>query len=326
MLGVVIVGGSDRARDHRQRTGSTRRSARRRCSRWRWSAPRSGFGRRATAASAPFDGARAAPPAPGWVRSPRRLRLPRLSSPVRSRSPLVRRQPEQSDVTDDLGFDSSTLGAIVAGDPDRRRRAVLRGDLLSRLLLRRPAQPAAVLVAGRDLGAPVRRRPLQRPANLVAGAFSSPSSGSSSPGSTSAPARSGRHRRARVQQRDRVHLLTSQPRLRPLRDRCRARAAVARAWLNSRREDALPGRRRGAGDDRHAPVPGSRARAGRPDRGHGRWRQRGPRRRQAGTAQDPGGDGQTDPSPAPAKIKLKLKGLKGGKAKVGDRVDGGRAP
>ena len=34
----------------------------------------------------------------------------------------------------------------------------------------------------------------------------------------------------------------------------------------------------------------------------------------------PGGDGQTDPSPAPAKIKLKLKGLKGGRAKVGDRV------
>ena len=35
----------------------------------------------------------------------------------------------------------------------------------------------------------------------------------------------------------------------------------------------------------------------------------------------PGGDGQTDPGPAPAKIKLKLKGLKGGKAKVGDRVE-----
>ena len=32
----------------------------------------------------------------------------------------ARRQPEQDDVADDLGFDQSTLGAIVAGDPDRR--------------------------------------------------------------------------------------------------------------------------------------------------------------------------------------------------------------
>jgi len=41
-------------------------------------------------------------------------------------------------------------------------------------------------------------------------------------------------------------------------------------------------------------------------------------------AQAPGGDGggQTapDPDPAAAKIKVKVKGLKGGKAKVGDRV------
>ena len=34
-----------------------------------------------------------------------------------------------------------------------------------------------------------------------------------------------------------------------------------------------------------------------------------------------GGGGQPDPGPAPAKIQIKLKGLKGGKAKVGDRIE-----
>ncbi len=36
---------------------------------------------------------------------------------------------------------------------------------------------------------------------------------------------------------------------------------------------------------------------------------------------NPGGGGQTDPGPAPARMEIKLKGLTGGKAKVGDRIE-----
>ena len=48
--------------------------------------------------------------------------------------------PEQEDITRELGCDAGTLGAMVAGVADRRRRPAQRGDLLPRLPVPRDAQ------------------------------------------------------------------------------------------------------------------------------------------------------------------------------------------